>query len=172
MFDTHEKKESQNCWYALRTKSRHEKVVRERLVREGVETLLPTMKRLSRWKDRKKEVEVPLFSGYCFARFTWPERISVLSVSGVVNLVGSGNDPEPLPIEEISALQTLMISTLRYDFHPYLHEGQEVEVIRGPLQQVRGIIVRKEGGHRLILSVRLIQQAVAVEIDASDVAPI
>ena len=159
-------------WYALRTKPRHEKIVRDRLVAKGIEPLLPTVKRLSLWKDRKKEIEVPLFSGYCFAHFTWPERISVLSVSGVVSLVGSGKDPEPIPLEEISALQTLMISTLQYDYHPYLTEGLEVEVIRGPLKQVKGIIIRKERGHRLILSVQLIQQAVSVEIDASDVIPV
>ena len=159
-------------WYALQTKSRHEKIVRDRLVSNGIEPLLPTVKRLSLWKDRKKEIEVPLFSGYCFARFTWPERISVLSISGVVSLVGSGKDPEPIPLEEISALQNLMVSTLQYDYHPYLTEGLEVEVMRGPLKQVRGIIVRKESGHRLILNVRLIQQAVSVEIDTSDVTPI
>lgn len=159
-------------WYALQTKPRHEKIVRDRLVSNGIEPLLPTFKRLSLWKDRKKEIEVPLFSGYCFAHFTWPERISVLSISGVVSLVGSGKDPEPIPLEEISALRILMISTLQYDYHPYLTEGLEVEVMRGPLKRARGIIVRNECGHRLILSVRLIQQAVSVEIDASDVAAI
>ena len=159
-------------WYALRTKPRHKKIVRDRLVAKGIDPLLPTVKRLSLWKDRKKEIEVPLFSGYCFARFTWPERISVLSISGVVSLVGSGKDPEPIPLEEISALQNLMVSTLQYDYHPYLTEGLEVEVMRGPLRQVRGIIVRKESEHRLILNVRLIQQAVSVEIDTSDVTPI
>lgn len=159
-------------WYALQTKPRHEKIVRDRLVSNGIESLLPTIKRLSLWKDRKKEIEVPLFSGYCFAHFTWPERISVLSISGVVSLVGSGKDPEPIPLEEISALRILMISTLQYDYHPYLTEGLEVEVMRGPLKRARGIIVRKECGHQLILSVRLIQQAVSVAIDASDVTPI
>lgn len=159
-------------WYALWTKPRHEKIVRDRLVSNGIESLLPTFKRLSLWKDRKKEIEVPLFSGYCFAHFTWPERISVLSISGVVSLVGSGKDPEPIPLEEISALRILMISTLQYDYHPYLTEGLEVEVMRGPLKRARGIIVRKECGHQLILSVRLIQQAVSVAIDASDVTPI
>src|SRR3989442_11825859 len=81
-------------WYALRTRSRHEKLVRDRLIGQGVEELLPTVRRLSQWKDRKKEIEVPLFTGYCFARFSWPRRSKVLMVSGVVDIVGSGLRPE------------------------------------------------------------------------------
>jgi transcription antitermination factor NusG len=158
-------------WYALRTRSRHEKLVRDRLAGQGIEHLLPTVTRLSQWKDRKKEIEVPLFSGYCFARFPWQDRNPVLMVSGVVEIVGGGHRPEPVPDEEIAALKTLMASTLRYDAHPYLHEGMAVEVIRGPLEGIRGILLRKDKRHRLVISVHLIQQAAAVEIDASDVAP-
>jgi transcription antitermination factor NusG len=85
-------------------------------------------------------------------------------------VVGAGQQPEPIPDEEI-ALQTLMTSVLPYDPHPYLHEGMMVEVISGPLQGVRGILLRKEKRHRLLLGVRLIQQAAAVEIDVNDVVP-
>jgi len=158
-------------WYALRTRSRHEKLVRDRLAGQGIEQLLPTVRRLSQWKDRKKEVEFPLFSGYCFARFLWRDRSPVLKVSGVVEIVGGGNRPEPIPDEEIGALQALMTSVLPYDAHPYLREGMAVEVVRGPLQGVRGILLRKDKRHRLVIAVHLIQQAAAVEIDVNDVAP-
>jgi transcription antitermination factor NusG len=159
-------------WYAVRTRSRHEKLVRDRLATLGIEHLLPTVHRLSQWKDRKKEIEVPLFSGYCFARFDWPDRLAVQTVSGVVGIVGGGDRPEPIPDREIDALRTLMSSTLKYDAHPYLHEGTTVEVIRGPLKGVRGILLRKGKRHRLVLSVHLIQQATAVEIDDSEVVPV
>ena len=156
-------------WYALRTRSRHEKVVRDQLLHQGIEPLLPTVKRLSQWKDRKKEVEVPLFSGYCFVRFASDQKLPVLKTVGVVDIVGGGQRPEPIPDEEISAIQTLMTSVLPYDPHPYLQEGMRVEVIRGPLQGIHGILLRKDKRHRLILGVRLIQQAAAVEIDTADV---
>ena len=159
-------------WYALKTRSRHERLVRDRLAALGIEQLLPTVKRLSQWKDRKKEIDVPLFSGYCFGRFPWQERTPVLKVSGVVEIVGGGKRPEPIPDEEIAALKTLMASTLRYDTHPYLHEGMAVEVVRGPLEGVRGILLRKDKHHRLVIAVHLIQQAAAVEINATDIVPI
>ncbi|MCC6139059.1 MAG: UpxY family transcription antiterminator [Nitrospira sp.] len=163
---------SQSQWYAIRTKSRHEKLVRDQLEKQGIEPLLPTVKRLSQWKDRKKEVEVPLFSGYCFVRFSHETRLPVQKVSGVVEIVGSGSRPEPIPDGEIEALKTLMTSVLPYDPHPYLHEGMMVEVVRGPLQGVQGLLLRKEKRHRLVIGVRLIQQAAAVEIDVDDVSPI
>ncbi len=156
-------------WYAIRTRSRHEKLVRDRLAAESIEHLLPTVMRLSQWKDRKKEIEAPLFPGYCFARFAWPDRLAVQTVSGVVGIVGGGHRPEPVPDREIDDLRTLMSSTLKYDAHPYLREGMAVEVIRGPLKGVRGILLRKDKRHRLVLSVHLIQQAAAVEIDDADV---
>lgn len=159
-------------WYALRTKSRHEKIVRDQLGKQGIEPLLPTVKRLSQWKDRKKEIEVPLFSGYCFVRFAPTQKLPVQKVSGVVEIVGGGHRPEPIPDDEIKAIQTLMTSVLPYDPHPYLQEGTAVEVVRGPLQGVHGILLRKEKRHRLVIGVRLIQQAAAVEIDIGDVVPI
>jgi transcription antitermination factor NusG len=159
-------------WYALRTKSRHEKLVRDRLVKQRIEELLPTVVRLSQWKDRKKKVEWPLFSGYCFARFLWQDRLTVLKIPGVVDIVGGGQRPEAIPDEEIEAIKILMSSTLPYDSHPYLREGMTVEVVRGPLQGVKGILLRKASRFRLVLAVHLIQQAAAVEIDASDVVAI
>ena len=86
-------------------------------------------------------------------------------------LLVPSNCPEPIPDEEIAAIKTLITSVLPYDSHPYLHEGMHVEVVRGPLQGVHGILLRKEKHHRLVLGVRLIQQAAAVEIDVNDVVP-
>jgi transcription antitermination factor NusG len=130
------------------------------------------VRRLSQWKDRKKAIEVPLFSGYCFARFPWTARMPVLKVSGVVEVVGGGTRAEPIPDEEIGALKALMGSTLPYDAHPYLHEGMAVKVIRGPLEGVQGILLRKAKRYRLVVAVHLIRQAAAVEMDAADVTPL
>jgi transcription antitermination factor NusG len=159
-------------WFALRTKARHEKQVRDRLGAHGFEPLLPIVTRLSQWKDRRKEVEFPLFSGYCFARFRWEDRMSVANVTGVVSIVGSGSCPERIPDEEIDAVRALMASRLTYGAYHYLEEGRMVEVTRGPLEGLRGMLVRKEKHHRLVISVHLIKQAAAVEIDDCDVVPV
>ena len=159
-------------WYALRTRARHEKKVRDQLVDRAIETFLPVAERWSQWKDRKKKVEFPLFPGYCFARFPLIERLRVLNVFGVAHLVGMNGRAEPIGDAEIDGIQRLVSTTLRYDPHPFLAEGMEVEVIRGPLAGVRGKLLRKDRVTRLVLAVTLIRQAAVVEIHPADVAPV
>lgn len=159
-------------WYAIRTKSRHEKLVRDRLISQGMEPLLPTLKRMSQWKDRKVEIEVPLFSCYCFVRVSELGWKQVRMVTGVLDIIGGGDQPEPIPDEEIYAIKKLMTNVLPYDAYPYLQEGMQVEVVRGPLQGIKGILLRKEKKFRLIIGIHLIQQAVSVEVNANDIVPL
>jgi len=159
-------------WYALWTKSRHEKHVRDQLAGQGIQSLLPLIKRLNQWKDRKKEVELPLFPGYCFARFAWKDHLIVLRASGIVRIIGSADQPQPIPDDEIQAIEKLMSVTLPYDSYPYLREGVRVRVIGGPLEGLEGILSRMDRQHRVVISVHLIQQAAAVEINLSNLVPI
>ena len=160
------------AWYVLRTRSRHEKTVHNQLVEREVQTFLPVVERWSRWKDRRKKIAFPLFPGYCFARFSLVERLRVLNVVGVAGLVGCSGRPEPVPDAEIDAIQRLAATTLQYDPHPFLTEGMDVEVVRGPLAGVRGKLLRKDRITRLVLAVTLIHQAAVVEIHPADVVPV
>lgn len=159
-------------WYALRTRARHEKVVRDRLEQIGIEPLLPTMHRLSQWHDRRKLIETPLFAGYCFARFDLGERLRVLNTDGVAQIMGIGVVPTPLSADEVDSLLRMVASGRPLAPHPYLQEGQRVHVVRGPLEGATGIFLRRQHPCRLVLSVQLIQQAVSVEIDAANVEPL
>jgi transcription termination/antitermination protein NusG len=156
-------------WYAIWTRSRHEQVVREQLDKKGFEAFLPTVPRWSRWKDRKKKIDWPLFPGYCFARFDPAERLSVLTAPGVVNIVSFNSEIAPIPEQEIEGIRRLVATDLQYDPCPLIREGMMVEVVSGPLKGVIGRLVRKGAHARLILAVDLIGQAVSVEVDAADV---
>jgi transcription termination/antitermination protein NusG len=158
-----------DAWYAIWTRSRHEQMVREQIERKGYEAFLPTVARWSRWKDRKKRVEWPLFPGYCFARFNSRDSLPILKCSGVVNIVAFDGTIAPVPDQEIDAIRRLLASDLQYDPCHLIREGMTVEVVHGPLKGVRGRLVRKGAQARLILSVDLIGQAVSVEVDAADV---
>ena len=158
-------------WFAIWTRSRHEQVVREQLERKRVDAFLPTITRWSRWKDRKKKIDWPLFPGYCFARFDARERLPILKCTGVVNIVSFEGEPAPIPEHEIEGIRLLVDSDLAYDPCTLIREGTMVEVIHGPLRGVIGRLVRKNEKARLILSVDLIGQAVSVEVDAADVRP-
>lgn len=159
------------AWYAVWTRSRHEQVVREQIGRKGFEVFLPTITRWSRWKDRKKKIDWPLFPGYCFARFDARERLAILKCTGVVSIVSIEGEPVPVPDIEIEGIRTLVSSDLQYDPCPLIREGTVVEVTHGPLKGVVGRLTRKGAHARLVLSVDLIGQAVSVEVDAADVRP-
>jgi len=159
-------------WYAVQTRSRHEKSVLEQLRFRDVDAFLPVYERWSQWKDRKKRVEFPLFSGYCFARFVPGERLRVLTTVGVAGLVGFNGQPAPVEDVEIEGIRRLVEGHFHYDPHPFLTEGTEVEVVRGPLKGTRGRLVRKDRATRLVLAVTLIRQAAVVEIHPADVIPV
>ncbi len=158
-------------WFAIWTRSRHEQVVREQLERKGYEAFLPTITRWSRWKDRKKKIDWPLFPGYCFVRFDGADRLGILKCTGVVNIVSFNGEIAPIPDQEIDGIRRLVTSDLQYDPCPLIREGMMVEVVHGPLKGVVGRLVRKGTHARLVLSVDLIGQAVSVEVDAADVKP-
>ncbi len=157
------------AWYAIWTRSRHEQTVREQLERKGYEAFLPTFPKWSRWKDRKKKIDWPLFPGYCFARFGADERLPILKCTGVVSIVSFDGEIAPIPEVEIDAIRRVVESDLQYDPCPLIKEGAMVEVTHGPLKGVHGRLVRKGAHARLILAVDLIGQAVSVEVDAADV---
>ena len=156
-------------WYTIWTRSRHEQVVRDQLERKGYEAFLPTVTRWSRWKDRRKKIDWPLFPGYCFARFESENRLPVQTCTGVVSIVSFNGDIAPIPDQEIDAIRRLVQSDLQYDPCPLIREGTMVEVVHGPLKGVFGRLTRKGAHARLVLAVDLIGQAVSVEVDASDI---
>ena len=161
--------EARPQWYAVWTRGRHERTVHDHLRDREIEVFLPTVARWSRWKDRKKQIEWPLFPGYCFARFNPSARLRVLNCPGVVSVVSFNGEPAPVPDHEIDGIRTLLASALPYDPCPTIQTGARVEVTHGPLKGVIGRLTRKGTQARLILSVDLIGQGVSVTVDAADV---
>jgi len=162
---------SESAWFAVWTRSRHENRVLKQLEDKGVETFLPTIARWSRWKDRKKKIDWPLFPGYCFVRIDPLDSLAVLKCAGVVKLVSSEGRPAPIPTREIEDIRTLVLSELSCDPCPLIGVGAMVEIVAGPLTGVTGRLIRKGAHARLVLSVNLLGQGVSVQIDASDVRP-
>ncbi len=162
-------------WYAVHTRSRHEKKVETELKGKRVDVLLPLYETLSKRRDRKKTIELPLFSGYLFVRIA-PDRdriLEVLKVNGVVRILGkTPTELYPVPESQIEAVQKLVQSDLLISGHPYIKEGSHVRVKAGPLQGVEGILLERRGRHRLIISVDMLQQSVATEISVNEVEPV
>ncbi len=168
--------EAVSRWYAVYTRGRHEKKVYEKIVPKAAEVFLPLIEVWSKRKDRRKKIQKPLIPGYLFFREKLdPEKyIYILQTDGVVKILtskeGKETLPAPIPDEQIDSLKILLQSKAEILPYPYLKVGESVEVIRGPFMGAIGKLIRiKPNKHRLVVSIDLISQSVAVEIDAADV---
>jgi len=158
-------------WYAAYTCANHEKRVREQLEQRCVESFLPVYETIRRWKDRRMRLQLPLFPGYLFVRMTLVDRMRVLQVPSVVRLVGFNGQLSALRDEEIDSLKQGLAGGVRAEPYPFLTVGRRVRVKRGPFEGIQGILLRRKGKLRLVLSVELIMRSVVIDVDAADVEP-
>jgi transcription antitermination factor NusG len=161
-------------WYGLQTRPRHEKIVMQRLEERGVTTFLPLVTEVHRWSDRKKSVQMPLFSCYVFAKFVpnRSERLRVLRVDGVFGLIGARGEGAPIPDEQIDAVRSVVEGQLPWSSHPFLKIGQRVRIRSGALNGLEGILVSRNGDRTLVISVEAIQRSLAVRVEGYEVEPI
>jgi len=159
-------------WFAVQARSRHEFKVHEQLLEKGMESFLPTVEKMRRWKDRNKIVEFPLFSGYLFVHIVRSHLsiLTILKTRGVVRILGNiGNELIPVPNEQIGLLKKLIEDRTEIDPYPFLKQGERVRIKKGPLAGVEGILVEKAGRHKVIISVDIIQQSIAITININDI---
>jgi len=155
-------------WYAAYTCANHEKHVAAELGAREVEHFLPLYSSVRRWKDRRVNLDLPLFPGYVFVRLAFRDRLRVVQIPSVVRLVGFGGLPTALPDTEMEVLRSGLSDGLRAQPHPFLTEGRRVRVRSGPLAGMRGILLRRRGKARFVVSVELIMRSMAVEMDEAD----
>ena len=161
-------------WYAVYTRSRHEKQVEAMLRRQALETYLPLQRTWSRRQDRRSTVEVPAMPGYLFVRcaLCGEVRAQFKTTLGVIRVVENAGRPCVIPQDQIESLRVVLARSFETEAHPYFNLGDRVQVLRGPFVGVQGHLVRiAPGRHKLVVAVEFVSQAVAVEIDAVDVAP-
>jgi transcriptional antiterminator NusG len=152
-------------WFALRVKSRSEKVVAAAVRSKGFEEFLPLYKSRHRWSDRSKLVDEPLFPGYVFCCLNGAERFALLTIPRVMHLVGIGNTPAALADQEILAIREALRAQVAIEPWPFLEVGQRVHLAKGPLAGVEGFLVEADRQHRIVLGLTMLKQSVAVEIE-------
>jgi len=165
----------QNCflephWYAAYTCANHERRVVGELSVRAVEHFLPLYRSVRRWKDRRVFLDLPLFPGYVFVRLALRDRLRVLQIPSVVRLVGFNGLPTALPDGEMETMRAGFGEGARAEPHPFLTAGRRVRLTAGPFAGLEGILKRKKGNLRVVVSLELIQRSVVVDVDAADVS--
>lgn len=158
-------------WFAIQTYPRHEKRISGQLALKRVDHFLPIMSRYSQWSDRRKLVEFPLFPCYLFVHIVpSPEyRMQILQVAGVIAFVGPGRQPAPIPDNQIEDVRTLIKSKVALDPYPFLKIGQRVRVRGGALDGIEGILLRRNGARRLIMSVDNLERSLSICVEGLEI---
>ena len=159
-------------WYAVYTYPRHEKVVTEQLQSQSVEAFLPTFVIESRWKDRRVRIKTPVFPGYVFTRIKLAERSKVFNIPGVLRILSFNGVPAPIDDSEIDAVKLCLERGGILKPHPFIEVGERVRVRSGMLEGLEGLVTRCKNDRILILPIALINQSVAVEVDADLLEPL
>ena len=161
-------------WFAVRTRSRHEKVVERQLQGQGIQVFCPVLSQIRQWSDRRKQIDSPLFPGYAFVRIapSPAEKVRVLRTLGVVELVGRQGYGIPIPTEQIEAVRVLVGSKTPFAQHGFLKVGQRVRIRGGALDGVEGIMVAQNGARNLVISVDPIQRSLSIRIDGYQIEPL
>jgi len=160
-------------WYALHTKPRHERRIGVELRHKGFQIFVPTVKEVHRWSDRRKIVEVPLFSCYVFFRANNVVRAreTVFLTPGIFRVVGAKDRPTPIPDSEIQAFQRLVAKGVPMANSLFLGAGQRVRIRGGVLDRLEGILQSDPGDDKILVSIELIQRAVSVSLEGYDIEP-
>jgi transcription antitermination factor NusG len=160
-------------WYAVQTRARHEKVVVQRFRDKGLSTFLPLITEVRRWSDRKKSVELPLFSCYVFVKImdSHEDRLKVLRTDSVFDFVGVPRQGTPIPDDQIDAVRTIVEERVNFQSFPFLKIGQRVRIRSGALDGVEGILVGRNGDRTLVVSIDAIQRSLSVRIEGYDLEP-
>ncbi|WP_347273792.1 UpxY family transcription antiterminator [Candidatus Kuenenia sp.] len=161
-------------WFAVHTRSRHEKQVDSFLREKNISSFLPLVKTISRRRDRKKFIDVPLFPGYLFVNITLDNLYEIKSTRGVVRIIGDGEGfiPSPIPDAEINNLKTLINSNVAIDPYKYLQKGTKVRVVSGPLIGLEGLLVKRKTNYRVVVSIDILQKSTSAEISIADIESI
>ena len=159
-------------WYAAYTRSRHEKAVAAKLDFLEIENFLPLYSHVSRWKDRKVKLQLPLFPGYVFVHAPQDQRIRVLQVPGVLSIVSSNGKPLAMPAGDIEHLQASLLQGGEFEPHDYLQVGQRVRLIRGPFEGYEGILQQKKNKTQIVMSIHQIMRSFALTVAVEDLVTI
>jgi transcription antitermination factor NusG len=156
-------------WYAVYTSANHEKKIAEQFAQRSIEHFLPLYQTVRRWKDRRMRLDLPLFPGYIFVHHPLRDRLRILQLPGVVRFVGFNGQPAVLEAREILPFRDGLKSAGKTEPHPYPAAGQRVRILRGPFEGLEGILLRRRGNFRVVLSIHLIMRSVAVDVDIADI---
>jgi transcription antitermination factor NusG len=155
-------------WYALHTRSRFEQKVYNGLRGKTLEAFLPKVQVMSRRKDRRKKILVPILPGYVFVQAELEPYLywEIIKTVGVVRMVAFKGKPVPASDQEIDSLKILNGTDRTVENRSFMQKGDRVMIMEGPLKGLVGFYLKhKDRSEKVVVSIELLQRSMAVEIE-------
>lgn len=154
------------AWYVFYTKSRHEKKVRDLLLKRGYEVFLPLQKVMRQWSDRKKKVDAPLFNSYIFVSTQAHLIQEVLQFPGISWNIRHNDKPAILHEKEYELINRFLATGLTIEVAPidHLEAGDRVKVVDGPLKGAIGKVT-SGADSKFMVSLDALGQSIRVFLD-------
>jgi transcription antitermination factor NusG len=150
-------------WNVLHVTANHEKRVAQHLNCRAVEHYLPLYTERSHWTDRTVELERPLFAGYVFIRFSAPQKLSIISIPGVLQVLG-GNGCQTVSSQELDRIRLALSGGQRLRPHPFLAVGVQVRVRGGIFDGAQGVVAEMRRECKVVIALSGVQQSFSLEI--------
>lgn len=150
-------------WYALKVRVGSEANVVRALRDRGLSPYCPTQKERRPYSDRMKVVDRPVFSGYVFCSFDISKKLPIVSCPGVDYIVGMGGVATAIPEVQIDSIRKMIASGAVASEQFVV--GDRVRVTHGALAGVEGLLIREPHGHRLVVSIEILNRAASLFID-------
>ena len=161
-------------WFAIQTHAKHEKKIASELTLRGVTTFVPTVRETRRWSDRRKVIDVALFSCYAFVRATLCAKVyhSVLQVPGVFRWVSMHGEPCCIPDEQIDAVRQIINGPVGCSPYPFLKAGSRVRIRGGCLTGLECVLVSDPGERKLVFCIDALQRSICITAEGYDLEPV
>jgi len=161
----HSTKHADGRWYALRVRSRCEKLLQVYLIGIGYQSCLPTYRARRQWMDQVKNIELPLFPGYVFCKFDFSESLQLFRMPTGISNVTCGNPLVAVDDADVLAVQRIVHSGLIYGPGPFPTSSQRISIQDGPLTGLEGNLLESDGCSRILVSVKVLRRSVAAQVN-------
>ncbi|MDY5968828.1 MAG: UpxY family transcription antiterminator [Bacteroidales bacterium] len=154
-------------WVAVYVEPRAEKQVALRLSNQKIENYLPLVRRLTKWSDRLKMTEKPLFPGYLFAKITKRDVVRVRDTKGAVFIIGWNRQPAVIPENEIAFVRAMLAQEREVEVRNEneLHKGARVRIKAGEFQNLEGTLVSEGDKSKFVLKIAVLNTCFVTTID-------
>lgn len=161
--------EKQLNWFVVKTRSRAEQKVAQRISAKGLNVYLPLQKTIRQWSDRKKKVEVPLISSTLFIYLEEKDLSVLFNIPGFHSILHFLGKPAIVREDEINNLKLLLKEDIKIENGNFeeFKKGESIEVIRGPLQGIIATSIDEGRTHKLIVEIESMEQRFIVHIPKS-----